>query len=146
MPVPAGGAGAAVLFTQAELTIYARGLSVDADSYALALRLVTTAIRGYVGSSTYDNLTDLSPLMLVALDLGRRILRNADGLRSSSYQIDDYTETRTFAAETLDVPDLTADDQARIDIALGRATSGAFTIRPAYIAPATCVRETPWRA
>ena len=131
MPSPAGsGDEQLVLFTQAELSLWAQFATVDEDTYTLILTLVTTAIRGVVGGAVYDALDDLSPLKLVGLSLARRMLRNADGKRSTTRQIDDYSETDTFAGETLESPDLTDDDIDRILKALGLAPAGAFTIRP----------------
>lgn len=130
MPVPAGGSDVAVLFTQDELALWARGSDVDEATYALTLDLVTTAIRTEAGADRFDALDDLVPLKLVALDVARRMLRNAAGLRSTSRQIDDYVETDTFATETLAAPDLTEDDRSRVWRALGVRTPAAFTIRP----------------
>lgn len=132
MPVPAGGGDdPIVLFTQPELVLWAPTAGVNEATYQLVLELVTTAIRGEVGAARYDALDDLTPLKLIALDLARRMLRNAAGLRSTSRAVDDYTETDTFATETLQPPDLTTDDIDRLWRALGVRTAGAFTIRPA---------------
>lgn len=117
------------LFTQAELVAWAQE-PVSTDTGALVLELVTIAIRGAVGAARYDALTDVSPLKLVALDLARRMVWNARGKRSESHQIDDYTETVTYASETLEAPDLTDDDRERILRALGGRPSAAFSIRP----------------
>lgn len=131
MPVPAGGGDAPiVLFTQDELVLWARPTTVDAATYALTLELVTAAIRGEVGAARYDALDDLLPLKLLALDLARRMLRNAAGLRSETRQLDDWSKTVTYASETLQAPDLTADDLDRLWRALGVRRAGAFTIRP----------------
>lgn len=117
------------LFTLPELDAYTQS-TVPADTGALVLALVTIAIRSEVGADTYDALTDVSPLKPIALDLARRMLLNPGGIRSTSRQIDDYTETNTYASETLLPADLTEADRDRIRRALGLRTSGAFTIRP----------------
>jgi hypothetical protein len=144
MPVPAGGSDELFLFTLEELDAWAQTDVSDATG-ELVRGLVTTAIRGYVGATTYDALTDLTPLKLVALDLARRMVRNADGKRSTSRQIDDYTETDTYAAETLTSVDLTDDDRARIDLALGLTPpAAAFTIRPAGTPDLCGTRRRYW--
>jgi hypothetical protein len=132
MPVPAGGGDdPLVLFTQPELVLWAPSAGVNEATYNLVLELVTTAIRGEVGASRYDALTDLAPLKLLALDLGRRMLRNAAGMRSETRQLDDFSKTVTYASETLQPPDLTEADIERLWRVLGVRTAGAFTIRPA---------------
>lgn len=132
MPVPAGGGDdPLVLFTLAELDAWTPGTTISEAAGALYLELVTTAIRGVVGADRYDALTDLSPLKLIALNLAKPMARNAEGKRSTSRQIDDYTETDTYATETLDPPALTDDDVDAIWRALGVRRGGAFTIRPA---------------
>jgi hypothetical protein len=120
----------AALFTIAELRSWTRPDLTDAMA-ELALELVTIDIRRYVGAVRYDALLDLTPLKRVALDYAKRMVRNADGKRSTSRSVDDYTETDTFATETLQPAELTAADEAAIDKALGDDTpAGAFTIRP----------------
>src|SRR5687768_5653253 len=109
MPVPAGGDPDLVgLFTLEELDAWAQ-----------------TA----VGAEKYAALEDLTPLKLVALHAARRMVRNADGRRSSETRLDDYATTVTYATETLAAPYLTDDDVERIWAALGVRRSGAFTIR-----------------
>jgi hypothetical protein len=120
----------AALFTLAELRDWSRPDLSDGTAQ-LALDLTTIEIRRYVGAARYDALLDLSPLKRIALDLARRMVWNADGKRSTSRSVDDYTETDTFATETLQPAELTAADEAAIDKALGDDTpAGAFTIRP----------------
>ncbi|GIF08662.1 fibronectin type III domain-containing protein [Actinoplanes siamensis] len=122
--------GVPVLFTLPELDAWVQ-TAVPAATGQLVLELVTTEIRGYVGPARFDALPSLAPLKRVALDLARRMVRNAAGLRSTSRQIDDYTQTDTWATETLQAAELTDDDRAAIDRALGDdRPSGAFTIRP----------------
>jgi hypothetical protein len=131
MPGPAGGGPEPLaLFTLAELDAWAQ-TTIDPGTGALVLELVTTAIRGIIGADRYDALTDLAPLKLVALDVARRMIRNADGRRSTAHQIDDYSETVTYASETLQPPSLTDADIDAIWVALGVRRGGAFTIRPA---------------
>jgi hypothetical protein len=130
MPVPAGGDdGTLGLFTLEELDAYVQA-SVPAATGTLVLELITTAIRTEIGSTRYDALEDLSPLKFIALDVARRMQRNADGRRSVARQLDDFSTTVTYATETLQTPDLTEDDIERIWRALGLRTPGAFTIRP----------------
>lgn len=135
MPSPAGGYTAEVLalFTLEELDAWVQATVAPATG-ALVLELVTTVIRNEIGADRYDALTDLSPLKLIALDVARRMQRNADGRRSTSEQIDDYTTTVTYASETLQPPVLTSDDIDGIWRALGVRRTGAFTIRPSYVA------------
>lgn len=129
------------LFTLPELDAWAQ-TSVPEATGTLVLELVTTLIRSEVGAARYDALTDLSPLKPVALDVARRMIRNADGRRSVASQVDDYSETVTYASETLAAPFLTDDDVTRLWAALGVRQSGAFTIRPgARAAVMRCARS-----
>lgn len=130
MAIPSGPTTA--LFTLAELDAWVQA-TVSPATGALILQLVSTVIRNEIGADRYDALTDLSPLKLIALDLARRMQRNSDGRRSTSEQIDDYTTTVTYATETLQLPDLTADDIDSIWRAMGVRRTGAFTIRPSYL-------------
>lgn len=128
------------LFTLPELDAWAQ-TAVPEPTGTLVLELVTTLIRSEVGAARYDALADLSPLKPVALDVARRMIRNADGRRSVASQVDDYSETVTYASETLAPPFLTDDDVTRLWAALGVRQSGAFTIRPGAPAVAErCVR------
>jgi len=129
MPVPAGGSEDLELFTLEELNAYVQTAVPESTAY-LVLDLVTTAIRTEVGASRYDALEDLAPLKLIALDLARRMQRNADGRRSTSRSLDDWSTTVTYATETLQTPDLTDADIDAIWRALGVRRNGAFTIRP----------------
>jgi len=131
MPAPAGASevGEAALFTLPELDAWAQTAVPEATG-TLVRELVTTLIRSEVGADRYDALTDLSALKPVALDVARRMIRNADGRRSVALQLDDFSETVTYASETLAAPFLTADDIARLWLALGVRRSAAFTIRP----------------
>lgn len=143
MPVPAGGdPELAGLFALEELDAWAQ-TAVGPATGQLVLDLVTTAIRSEVGAEKYDAIEDLTPLKLVALDVARRMIRNADGRRSTQKQLDDYSTTVTYATETLAAPYLTADDVERIWAALGVKQSGAFTIRP-YGEPATTSACRRW--
>lgn len=117
------------LFTLPELDAWAQ-TTVPVATGTLVRELVTTLIRSEVGADRYDALSDLSPLKPIALDVARRMIRNADGRRSVASQIDDYSETVTYASETLAAPYLTDDDRARIWVIFGVRRSGAFTIRP----------------
>lgn len=132
MPVPAGGGpDPLALFTLEQFDAWVQG-TVPPATGSLILDLVTTAIRGVIGADRYDALTDLTPLMLVALDVARRMWRNADGRRSATRQLDDWSTTVTYASETMQPPTLTDADIAAIWAALGVRHKGAFTIRPAY--------------
>ncbi len=120
----------AELFDLPELVSYAQVPQMDTATITLVRELVTIAIREAVGPSAYD-LMDAAALRSfkpIALDVARRAAWNASGLRSTSRQIDDYTETDTYASETLAGVVLTADELSRIDRVLGRG--GAFTVRP----------------
>lgn len=141
-----GGPGEVLrrLFTLPELVKWAPFATVDEGTYDLVLQLITTEIRREVGPVRYDAITDLSPLKLFALDVAKRMVRNTDGKRSTSRQIDDYTETDTFATETLGSPDLTEADVERLWAALGERTAGAFTIRPAGAPDPVCRGRSRW--
>lgn len=130
------------LFTLPELDAWAQTTVPEATG-TLVRELVTTLIRSEVGADRYDALVDLSPLKPIALDVARRMIRNADGRRSVASQIDDYSETVTYASETLAAPYLTDDDVARIWAIFGVRRSGAFTIRPGAPASdvAACARS-----
>ena len=132
------------LFELPQLASYMQ-TDLDQSSAELARLLTTTLIRNEVGAPRYDAITDLSPFLPVALDVARRILDPNKGKRSSTRAIDDYTETDTYVTDAPSAPELTEDEKERVLAAAGVAPEGAFTIRPAYTAPATCVRSTPWR-
>lgn len=128
-PHPAGhhtaeGSAMADLFELTELASYMQS-DLDTASATLARTLVTVLIRGEVGATKYDALTDLSVLKPVALDVAKRILLNPEGHRSE--QIDDYSVT--YASESIAGAALTADEVARVLAAAGVRTA-AFTIRP----------------
>jgi hypothetical protein len=117
------------LFTLPELDAYTQS-TVPETTGTLVLALVTSLIRSAVGAATYDALTDVSMLKPVALDVAKRMLLNPGGMRSKSRQLDDYTETDTFASETLLGSGLTDAERDWILELLGLGTSGAFTVRP----------------
>ncbi len=123
------------LFTQAELEAYPPATTVAADTADLVLALVTTEIRSVVGGERYDALTDVTALKGVALALARRMVDNPGGRRSTSRQIDDYSETDTWAAEALAPAELTDGEVDRIRRAVGLSAVGAFTIRPGAPVP-----------
>lgn len=134
------------LFTQAELEAYPPPVTVPAATAELVLTLVTTEIRRVVGGDRYDALTDVSALKGVALALARRMVDSPGGLRSRQRQVDDYSETDTYATESLAPAELTAGEIDRIRNAVGLASaSAAFTIRPS--APAVDRRRAAaaWR-
>lgn len=132
------------LFTLPELDAYTQSTVPEATG-TLALALVTTLIRNEVSAATYDALADVAPLKPIALDVARRMLLNPGGQRSTSRQLDDYTETVTYASETLlAAAALTDDERDRIRAALGLTPSGAFTIRPGGSPPDRC-RPAPCR-
>lgn len=118
------------LFTKPELEAYPPPVAVSPATADLVLALVTAEIRRVVGAARYDQLTDLTPLKGVALSLARRMVDHPAGRRSTSRSIDDYTETDTWAAESLGPAELTASEEERIRDAVGLSPSGAFTIRP----------------
>jgi hypothetical protein len=134
------------LFTPAELAAYPPPVEVPAETAALVLSLVTAEIRGVVGADRYDALTDVSALKSVALALARRMVDNPGGRRSTSRQVDDYTETDTWAAESLAPAELTDGEVERIRRAVGLSPAGAFTIRPgAPTADRRCRSVPVWR-
>ncbi|MFF0823054.1 hypothetical protein ACFYUR_22055 [Micromonospora haikouensis] len=118
------------LFELTQLASYMQS-DLDQASAELARALTTALIRAEVGAARYDAMTDLSPFLPVALEVARRALLNPGGIRSE--QVDDYSVT--YAAEVLGGATLTEDERARVLAAAGIAPSGAFTIRPAYVAP-----------
>lgn len=62
---------------------------------------------------TYSHGYDPVPAWLVGMccQVIRRSANNQDGLRSESTSIDDYTKTRTYATETVNVPIMLTDDE-----------------------------------
>ncbi|TBL44248.1 hypothetical protein EYA84_02050 [Verrucosispora sp. SN26_14.1] len=125
------------LFTLEQLASYMQQ-DLDLASATLARLLATTLIRNEIGGTRYDALTDLSPLLPVALDVARRLMDPQKGLQSSTRQVDDYRETDTYVTGSPGAPALTADERDRVLKAVGLSPSGAFTIRPG--APARPVR------
>jgi len=127
-----------VLFELEQLASYMQTSELDAASASLARDLVTVLIRGEVGATRYDALSDLSPFLPVALEVARRVLLNPGGVRSE--QVDDYSVT--YATEFVGGAALTAAEAARVRAAAGLASSGAFTIRPVGSAdPVRCARR-----
>ena len=118
------------LFTLEQLASYMQS-DLDTASADLALSLATALIRGEVGAARYDALTDLSPLLPVALEVARRVLLNPTGVRSE--QIDDYSVT--YATEFVGGAVLTDAERAQVRRLLGLAPRGAFTITPAGSPP-----------
>ncbi|MCX5066909.1 hypothetical protein OOJ91_13740 [Micromonospora lupini] len=129
------------LFTLAELEAYAQK-TVPPATFALALELVTTEVRRVATPARYDALADVSVFKPVALELGKRMVTNPGGIRSTARQIDDYSVTDTYASETIGATSLTAEEEGRIRAAVGLTAGGAFTIRPA--APTSRCAPT-WR-
>ncbi len=131
------------LFTIPELVSYLQVPEFDTATATLARDLVTIAIREHSGPTTYDALdaAGLLPFKPIALAAAKRIVQNPEGLRSRARQIDDYSETDTYATESLAEAELTEAEKARIDVILGRS-AGAFTIRaaaePFVTVPARC--------
>jgi hypothetical protein len=118
------------LFTHGELASYTQRSDLDTSTADLLLALVTTEIRGYVGETIYDAMTDAEQQRFkgIALEAVKRALLNPDGVRQFSTTIDDYSESQTYATETFGGVEINETEQARIDRVLGRA-SGAFTVR-----------------
>jgi hypothetical protein len=121
------------LFDLPELVSYMQVPELDTLTATLARDLATAEIRLEVGTATYDLLTDVSAFKGVALSVAKRIVLNPSGLRSTAQQIDDYSETNTYAAESLGEAVLTDAERDKIARIMGR-TSG-FTIRPASDGP-----------
>lgn len=120
------------LFSLDEFVSYLQVPEFDGATAELARNLATAEIRLYAGPARYDQLSDIDFLMLkgVALAAAKRVVLNPDGVRQRSSQIDDYSESATYATETFGDAALTDAEKDRIDSVLGRS-SGAFTIRPA---------------
>jgi hypothetical protein len=138
---------APALFAKTELEAYPPPVTVETATADLVLALVTAEIRGEVGAAKYDALADVSALKGIALSLARRMIDHPGGRRSTSRQIDDYTETDTFAVESLGPAELTDGEIDRIRRMFGLEPTGAFTIRPAAPTP-PCVpvlyRRSRW--
>jgi hypothetical protein len=134
------------LFTRGELASYAQR-DIDDSTADLLLILITTEIRGHVGATAYDAMSDADQLRFkgIALEAVKRALLNPDGVRQRSYAIDDYQESQTFATETFGGVELTESEQERIDRILGRS-SEAFTIRPAGTADCPPWHHPRWHA
>ncbi|MEU8186017.1 hypothetical protein [Micromonospora carbonacea] len=122
------------LFELGQLASYMQS-DLDQASAELARALTTALIRAEVGTVRYDAMADLSPFLPVALDVARRIMDPNKGKRSTTRQIDDYSETDSYVTDAPSAPALTEDERAQVLAAAGIASSGAFTIRPAYVAP-----------
>lgn len=120
------------LFETRELVSLMQREEFDTDTAELIRELVTIEIRNAVGPTDYDAMTDVSQFKGIALSVAKRAAGNPEGLRSRQRSIDDYSETETYASETLVDVELTELEFGRIDRILGRST-GAFTIRPAGI-------------
>ena len=114
------------LFTLGQLASYMQS-DLDQASAELARDLATSLIRAEVGAARYDALVDLSPLLPVALEVGRRVLLNPGGARSE--QIDDYSVT--YATEFVGGAALTVAEREQVRRLLGLRPGSAFTIRPA---------------
>ncbi|MET0426274.1 MAG: hypothetical protein ABW046_20565 [Actinoplanes sp.] len=121
------------LFTIPEFVSYLQVDDFDNLTATLARELATTEIRLAAGPAVYDSLADVSVFKSIALAVARRTVINPSGLRSQAAQIDDYSETNTYATESLGDAELTDAERSRIAqiVAqmLGRS-SEAFTIRP----------------
>jgi hypothetical protein len=131
MPVPGGNAEDELeLFTIPQLVSLMQVSGFDTVTAELVRELVTIAIREEVGPVVFDALDAAGrrPFKPIALAVAKRLAQNPEGLRSRARQIDDYSETDTYAAETLADGALTEAEKARIAAILGRS-AGAFTIR-----------------
>ncbi|WP_432050306.1 hypothetical protein [Verrucosispora sp. NA02020] len=117
------------LFELPQLASYMQQ-DLDLASASLARLLATTLIRNEVGGTRYDALTDLSPLLPVALDVARRLMDPNRGIQSTTRTVDDYRETDVYVTGAAGAPALTEDEVERVLDALGLRPSGAFTIRP----------------
>ncbi|MFI2664876.1 hypothetical protein [Micromonospora carbonacea] len=129
----------ATLFELTQLASYMQQ-DLDQASAELARALTTALIRAEVGAARYDAMTDLSPFLPVALDVARRIMDPNKGKRSTTRQIDDYSETDSFVTEVPSAPELTESEAGRVRKAAGIASSAAFTIRPAGTPVRQCGR------
>lgn len=118
------------LFQIGELVSLMQRSEFDTATGELLRELVTIEIRNAVGPAAYDAMTDVTAFKALALSVAKRAAGNPEGLRSRQRSIDDYSETDTYATETLFEVELTDSDRARIDRIMGR-DGGAFTIRPA---------------
>ncbi len=126
MPIPGGDADTRALFTISELTAYMQVSSLDEVTALLIRDLVTAEIRQAVGATTYDALTDLTGMKLIALVAAKRMILNPEEFRSET--IDDYSYTRS--SESLADPYLTDDELGRLRSIAGLSSGGAFSIRP----------------
>ncbi len=120
------------LFTLDEFFAYPGTGGVEPATVELVRELATAEIRREVGEDVFDALVDLTPFKALALAVVQRATTNPGGLRSRQRQVDDYSETDTWAVETLGGGELTESELDRIDRILGRTSGGAFTVRPAY--------------
>ena len=104
------------LFTLEEFVSYLQVPEFDTFTATLARELTTIAIREEVGAATYDALTDVSAFKPIALAVAKRVVWNPEGLRSRAEQIDDYSQTLTYATETLADAVLSQAEKARISV------------------------------
>lgn len=123
------------LATAAQLASYLQVAEVDTYTAELVLDFATSAIRNVARDQTLDTPTAPADLTRICLQAAARGYRNPTGLRSSQRAVDDYSETDTYATETLASVELTEQERADVLIAVG--SSSGFTIRPLYIDPST---------
>jgi hypothetical protein len=100
--------------------------AIDEGTYLLLERKVRVEIINLVGQTRFDTAGE-APFFSVALDMAKRLYQNASGLRSEQKTIDDYTQTLTYASETVAPFDTSADEQRRIRRAAGMKS--AFSVK-----------------
>lgn len=113
------------IFTKDDLAAYLQVDDIDDATALLLLELVTTEITTIVGESRFSS-TPEQRFKPVALDMAKRMYNNPSGLRSHQESLDDWSETDTYAAETVQPFEVTLSEHRRIRKAAGMR--GAFSI------------------
>lgn len=122
------------LFTREQLAAYLQVevSSIPEATYEIIELKVRTEIVNLIGQARFDAAGE-AVFLSVALDMAKRQVQNASGLRSEQATIDDYTRTLTYASETVVPFEATLDERRRIRRAAG--LKNAFTIRIADECP-----------
>lgn len=122
--------------TAAQLASYLQVPEVDTYTAELVLDMASEAIRSVARDATLDAPTAPLELTRICLQAAGRGYKNPQGLRSQQRAVDDYSETDTYATETL-AASVELTPQERTDVLVAIGTTAAFTIRPSYVDPAT---------
>src|SRR4051794_37048770 len=113
--------------TAEQLASYLQVAEVDTYTAELVLDMASDAIRAVARDDTLDTPTAPLELTRICLQAAARGYQNPQGLRTQARQVDDYSETDTYATETLAASvELTLQERADVLGAVG--STSAFTI------------------